>query len=114
MNTIHENAMQRARELVHEAMGVIMRSFSPEDTPSWRAEIAIRHIVYVLEQQAELSNLPADLRIALFEVACGEEPVQPEYVRQCYDMDDGLNPPEASQQLSDPVNSRQQPGDVTP
>jgi hypothetical protein len=95
-------------------MGVIMRSISPEATPSSRAEIAIRHIVYVLEQQAELSNLPADLRIALFEVACGEEPVQPEYMRQCYDMDDGLNPTKASQQGSDPVNSRQQPGDVTP
>ena len=106
-----KDATERARELVHEAMGVIMRSISPEDTPSSRAESAIRHIVYVLEQQAELSNLPADLRIALFEVACGEEPVQPEYVRQCYDMDDGFNAPEASQQWSDSV--RQQPGDVT-
>ena len=90
ITTIHKDAAERAQELVHEAMGVIMRGISPETTPSWRANVAIRDIVYVLEQQAELFKLPADLRIALFEVVCGEEPVQPEYVREAYDVEDGF------------------------
>jgi hypothetical protein len=71
-------------------MGVIMRGISPETTPSWRANVAIREIVYVLKQQVELFKLPADLRIALSEVACGEEPVQPNWVCEAYDVKDGL------------------------
>jgi hypothetical protein len=43
----------------------------------------------VVRQRAELFKLPADLRIALTEVACGEEPVQPEYMVEAYDGDLG-------------------------
>jgi hypothetical protein len=73
---IDDDVLNRAEEMVQEALRVVMQgvSISPKelDCHRHRGNIAIREIVNILHDLAEEYDLPEDLLRALFIVADGE------------------------------------------
>ena len=92
VSTLDHDARARALEVLKEVIGVLMRGISPVGHPRTRAQIAVREIAKMLHEHAEVFELDADLRAALFEVGSGVEPTLPEYVRAMWDEDKRRNP----------------------
>jgi hypothetical protein len=84
--TIDRGADDRARNLVREALGILMRGISPGGHPRFRADMAIRRVAHVLWEEAEVAELPVDLRATLLSVGDGTEPELPENQRKAFDL----------------------------
>ena len=91
VSALDHNARARAREVLEEALGILMRGISPVGHP-FTAQIAIREIAGMLHQYAEAFELDADLRAALFDLENGFEPTLPEDLRALWDEDMRSNP----------------------
>jgi hypothetical protein len=83
---VDQGAVDRARILVREALGVLMRGISPGGHARVRADIAIRQIASILCDEAEMAELPADLRATLLSLGDGTEPELPEDLRKEFDL----------------------------
>jgi hypothetical protein len=90
-----------ALEVLKEVFGILITGISPAGRPCRRAEIAIREITFMLHEQAELFELDANLRAALFDIGNGSEPTLPDDVRSLWDNRHRIpfihSPPEEAQ-----------------
>lgn len=84
-STVDKDRADQARQLVQEALGVLMRGISPAGHARERAQIAIREIAHVLYEGAMEFELDADLTAALFDVGIGSEPELPPYLRRVWE-----------------------------
>ena len=71
--TVDNETAERVRNLVREALGLLMRGFPPEACPRDRVQVAIRRVAFMLEDEAEIAMLHPDLRAALSEIGNGAE-----------------------------------------
>src|SRR5262245_39416622 len=89
MAYVDKRANDRAKQLIEEALRVLMRGTTLEDaeSPRSRAEIGVRVIACSLLELSERYELDADLKAVLCDITHGYEPTLPDLLRREWERD---------------------------
>jgi hypothetical protein len=99
MKTPNEDSDDRAKQIVKEALGVLMQAAQNRNCPRLRAEDGIRCIAGILCKLSHHYQLHANLKAALWDIHDGYGPLLPEEVRRIWDSIGQSNSSSARERL---------------